>query len=511
MTRRHGAAVILVVWAIALAWLMKRVYFQSTGARLAEAALSVEPGATYYRLDVDGTQIGYASTTIDTLPDSLRVIEAQVTEVAADGRLHRTVSRSEARLSRTLRLETVEATYEEDGRRYSARGFFTPDSTLRMEVSAGGFTARTVLKVRRTPVIPSLLPLRLAFGGELKVGATYAVRLFDAPLVIDRDVTVRVAAETTLTTPDSAAYDSTTMSWVTAHLDTTPTFRVDAGGPGGGSPSRIWINAQGRIVKEEYPSGTVLSRTAFEMAVQNFRHRDTLRIAQASRRPRPDAIEPMAPPWTSSGLPPLAELRVVLTGPPPAAFDVAGDGQSVAGDTVTVHRVAVESLTPGFQLPQRDSLFRDQLRAEPLLPVAAPEVGFPLMKLVGPERDPVRVAGMLTHWVARRLRPDTSALRPEPLLALAAGTGDVDAVTGLYVTMARSAGLPARAVAGVRRVGARFYYYSWPEVWLGRWVPVDPRDDQFPADASHLRLVIGVPARQAVLAARLGTLTLEAQ
>ena len=511
MTRRHGAAVILVVWAVALAWLVKRVYLQSTGARLAEAALSVEPGATYYRLDAGGTQIGYASTTIDTMPDSLRVIDAAVTEIAADGRIHRTVSRSEARLSRTLRLETIDVSYEEDGRRYTARGTFTPDSMLHLAVSAAGFTARTDLKLRRTPVLPSLLPLRLAFGGDLTVGNTYSIRLFEAPLLLERDLHIRVAAETTLSTPDSATYDSTTMSWVTAHLDTTPTFRVDAGGPGGGSPIRIWIDAQGRIVKEEYPSGTVLTRTAFEMAVQNFRHRDTLRIAQASRRPRPGAIEPMAPPGTPSDVPPLAELRAVLTGPPPAAFDVAGDGQSVVGDTVTVHRVPVESLTPGFQLPFRDSLFRDQLRAEPLLPVAAPEVGFPLMKLVGSERDPVRVAGLLTHWVARRLTPDTSALRPEPLLALAAGTGDVDAVTGLYVTMARSVGLPARAVAGVRRVGARFYYYSWPEVWLGRWVPVDPRDDQFPADASHLRLVIGVPARQAVLAARLGTLTLEAQ
>jgi hypothetical protein len=40
---------------------------------------------------------------------------------------------------------------------------------------------------------------------------------------------------------------------------------------------------------------------------------------------------------------------------------------------------------------------------------------------------------------------------------------------------------------------------------------VDAYDDQFPADASHLRLLIGMPGRRAVMITRLGTLTLEAQ
>ena len=54
MTRRGWATAILVVWVAALGWLVRREFFQSTGARLAEAALSVPPGAAYYRLDVGG-------------------------------------------------------------------------------------------------------------------------------------------------------------------------------------------------------------------------------------------------------------------------------------------------------------------------------------------------------------------------------------------------------------------------------------------------------------------------
>jgi transglutaminase-like putative cysteine protease len=506
VTRKHSALLILIVWAVSMAWLVKRVYFQSTGARLADAALSVQPGATYYRIDVGGTQLGYSSTTLDTIPDSLRVVDAQVIEIPVDGRLHRTVSRSESKLSRALRLESIDVNYAEDGHRYTAFGLFGPDSSLKLAVSDGHITAHTDMKMRRTPVIPSLLPLRLAFGGEMKVGATYDVRLFDAPLLIERDVKIRVAAETTFTTPDSAAYDSTTMSWVPAHLDTTPTFRVDA--TGGGGPTRIWIDAQGRVVREESASGTVYTRTAFELAVQNFRHRDTVRIKQASAAPRPGLV-PMFPP--AAPRPAGPEMRVRLAGAPLSAFDLTGDGQTLSGDTVLVRQFVIDSLQPRYRLPKRDTLFQGTLRPEPLIPVAALDVGFPLMRLIGNERDPVKVAALITHWVAQRVRPDTSTLRPEALLSMSAGKGDFDAATILYVTMARSVGIPTRRVAGVRRVGARFYYYDWPEVWLGQWVPVDPVDDQFPADASHLRLMIGLPARRAVMATRLGTLTLEAQ
>lgn len=505
MSRKGAAILILTAWVVSMAWLVRRVYFQSTGSRLAAAALSVQPAALYYRIAAGGTQLGYASTTVDTLPDSLRVVDARVIEVAVDGALHRTTSRSEAKLSRALRLESVDVSYEEDGRSYTAAGIFTADSQLRLAVSDGHLTAHTETRTHRTPMIPSLMPLRLAFGGEMKVGATYDVRMFDPSLLIDRDVHLRVAAETTLATPDSAEYDATTRSWVPVHFDTTPAFRIEGLGTGG--PFQLWIDPQGRVVRQEDASGTVYSRTAFELAVQNFRHRDTSGIKQASLAPHPGIVRTYPP---DGPAPSLAEMRVVLGGAPVSAFDILGAGQTMTGDTVTVHRFTLEGLRAPYRIPMHDTLFQATLRPEPLIPVAVMDVGFPLMRLIGPERDPVKAAGMITHWVAQTVRHDTTALRPEPLLALSATRGDFDAATILFVTMARSVGMPARRVAGVRRLGARFYYYEWPEVWLGRWVPVDPYEDQFPADASHLRLIIGIPGRRAVLATHLGTLTLEA-
>jgi transglutaminase-like putative cysteine protease len=92
---------------------------------------------------------------------------------------------------------------------------------------------------------------------------------------------------------------------------------------------------------------------------------------------------------------------------------------------------------------------------------------------------------------------------------LASHRGDCNEHTQLYVAIARAAGIPARAAAGLAYLDGKFYYHAWPEVWLGEWVAVDPTFGQFPADAAHLRFVIGGYARQADLLRLIGTLDVD--
>ena len=57
-----------------------------------------------------------------------------------------------------------------------------------------------------------------------------------------------------------------------------------------------------------------------------------------------------------------------------------------------------------------------------------------------------------------------------------------------------------------------FYYHAWPEVYVaeadgrGLWLPVDPTLNQFPADATHLRLTRGGLDKQAVVLPLIGRL-----
>jgi transglutaminase-like putative cysteine protease len=77
------------------------------------------------------------------------------------------------------------------------------------------------------------------------------------------------------------------------------------------------------------------------------------------------------------------------------------------------------------------------------------------------------------------------------------------------VALARSLGLPARAVAGLVYLDGSFFYHAWPEVWLGDWVAVDPTFGQTPADATHLRFTTGSLAQQVEIARLIGALSIE--
>jgi transglutaminase-like putative cysteine protease len=77
--------------------------------------------------------------------------------------------------------------------------------------------------------------------------------------------------------------------------------------------------------------------------------------------------------------------------------------------------------------------------------------------------------------------------------------------------------IPARIAAGVvysdrvpgtAGLGA-FYYHAWPEVRMAPdqpWIPVDPTFGQFPADATHVKLVEGDLDRQIEIMAYMGRL-----
>ena len=92
---------------------------------------------------------------------------------------------------------------------------------------------------------------------------------------------------------------------------------------------------------------------------------------------------------------------------------------------------------------------------------------------------------------------------------LEAKQGDCNEHTVLYVALARAVGLPARTAVGLVYLRGHFYYHAWPEVWLGEWVAVDPTLGQYPADASHLRFILGGLARQVELIRLIGRLQLE--
>ena len=397
MTRRGWAIAIFAAWGASLGWLVKREFFRTTGARLAEAALSVPPGAVYYRLDLGGQQVGFASSTVDTLANAIRVQDVLTMDVSALGRLHRTTAKSDATLSRALRLESVTAEFDGDIGRFTAHGDVVGDSVLVITLVSAGDTQTTRVRLTRPIVLPTVLPLRLAFGAELKSGSRYTIRTFDPLLLAERDVAVTIAAESTLVVADSADYDSTAMAWVPVRFDTVRAFRIDQ--EANGVETSAWIDAQGRVVRAASPVGFTMERSPFEIAYENFRRRDTARVARASAEPRAgDIVATTAIAARIRSAPAdVGTLRVRLSGVSLAGLDLAGGAQRLRGDTLEVHRQEVPAAA--YRLPAADTALRPYLLPEPLIQSGDARVRAQARQLAGRERDPARVAERLTHWV----------------------------------------------------------------------------------------------------------------
>jgi transglutaminase-like putative cysteine protease len=156
------------------------------------------------------------------------------------------------------------------------------------------------------------------------------------------------------------------------------------------------------------------------------------------------------------------------------------------------------------------------LRPEAFIESDAPEIRAEAQKAAGTGAPPPRLkAERLVRHVHAILEKKPTVSLPSALEVLKTRVGDCNEHTALYVAMARSLGLPARIAVGLVYLRGAFYYHAWPEVWVdesrgrGLWLAVDPTLNQFPADATHVRLTRGGLERQAAILGLVGHARLE--
>jgi hypothetical protein len=508
MNRRTIAATIILVWLGALGWLVKREYLRPHSDLLADAALRVPPGATYFTLELGGQQVGFASNMVDTLPDKIQVQDVMLLEIPALGTVQRVEARTEAVLTRTLQLRSFQAVMRGDEIRFGARGIVSGDTLLTVTVETADSRHTVEVPLERDIVLPALLPLHLVFGAEPQVGETYAIRLFDPLILRERDIDVTVIAESTLIVPDSAAFDSATSRWIPARWDTLRAWRIAQNVSG--VALRSWIDELGQVIEAESPVGFSMRRTAFEIAFENFqRHGDASGVELALRGDiiRQTAIASNAPLRTSD----LDELRIRLSGVQLDGFDLSGGRQVLRGDTLIVKRESDDQLSPDPERfsPERSRELADYLQPELLVQSRDARIRAQTRQIIGRNRNPVRIAELLNAWVHENIEKRITLSVPSALEVLDSRRGDCNEHTVLYVALARAAGIPTRTAAGLVYVDGQFYYHAWPEVYLNGWVAVDPTFGQFPADAAHLRFTTGGLARQVELLRLIGRLDLD--
>ncbi len=509
--RSIAAALILVAWLGGVGLLVQREFFRERSVILAEAAMRLGPGATYFVVEQNGRQIGFASTTIDTSGTTFEVVDYFIADLPLAGQTFRASARSVITMSRALALRRFDVQVDIPDSPMSVSGSVEGDSAVRFVMRLPGQPTDTQRVAVVGPIlVPTLLPAAAMLIGEPAVGKSVTLPIFDPRVMAGSDVRVTFAAESMFVITDSAKYDPETNLFVSARDTTVRAWKLEPSEGGGFSG---WVDEQGNVVQTQQPGGIVVRRMAYEIAFENWRRTRDLTPASSTTSAQ-DLIESTA--IAADAIPGTGntrELAVRLSGTPLESFDLAGGRQTLSGDTLRVSMESPLQMRAPWRLNERTRGFRErfaaELQEEPLLQVTNREIVNLAVRIAGNERDPRIIAERINTWVHDSIAKEVTITVPSALQVLRDRRGDCNEHTQLFVALSRAIGIPARVATGLAYVNGKFYYHAWPEVWMNEWVAVDPTFGQFPADAAHLRFVSGGLTRQGELLRLVGTLRIE--
>lgn len=495
-------------------WQVRREYFQPELTRLAEATLSLAPGVSFYTLKMGDRPVGQATSRLDTVPGGFLLEDVMSLELPALGQTGTAVVRTSVRLSQALVMQTFTFSLDSEIGRFLATGEVRADTTLAVTIDSGSGPQEIEYKLATPPVFSSVVPIRVAMGGELEVGNRVRLPVFDPSTMATRTVELRVLEHDTLVVPDSASLDLATGRWSPARYDSIPAWRVAE--VYGGVSVESWVDPDGRVIRASSPLGFSMEKTEYELALQE---RDDMRLALAAGE-APGTLDDDVILSTAvqsdvdlGDATRFAEVRFRLSGVDLTGFQLEGDRQTLRGDTLIVRREDWAAIDPGYQLPYKLMDRAAELAPEPLIQSDDPRILSRARSITAARADwsldPKRVAAQLTRSVFNSLDKEVTISVPSAVQVLESGWGDCNEHTVLYVALARALGLPARTAVGLVYVNGAFFYHAWPEVWLGEWVAVDPTFGDYPADAAHIRFVVGGLAQQVEIVRLIGRLGIE--
>lgn len=139
-----------------------------------------------------------------------------------------------------------------------------------------------------------------------------------------------------------------------------------------------------------------------------------------------------------------------------------------------------------IKLPVTGTELAPYLKATARINSDSPEIIKLAKEIAGKERDGHRVAEKIGQWTYDNLK--WKRVSTTTVETLASREADCLEHAELYTALARALGLPARVVSGAAYSGGSFGAHAWVEIYLGKWVEVDPTwglKDY--VDATHLR------------------------
>jgi transglutaminase-like putative cysteine protease len=474
-TTRPLSVLVLLAWIGTMGALVDREYLQPSPVNLATDLARYGPTAVWRGVYYRGEKIGFTVSQTARTEDGFELRENGRLQMLLLGQDTAATLRTVARVDRNFALRSFEFALDPGTGATEVRGRVEEQPgpkpyRLVLDITSAGATRSEVRELTEAPVM-TLNVARMLASGRLVPGTRHQWSILDPATLRHAPLTVAVGSR----------------SIVRAAETVVPAFRVDMEFQGLRTTS--WITDTGDIVREESPMGLITVRETPErargLATSSRMQADLLRTAAVVPIMRQRIDEPRD----------VRRIRLQLDGAPLPQEDLDGAGQSADGNVLDI--VDAQLLRPG----PHDRAAGQYLSPEPLIESDAPEIKAEAERAVrGASTDRMR-AERLTRHVNDLIDKKPTISLPSALDVLRTRVGDCNEHTALYVAMARAVGLPSRIAVGLVFMRGAFYYHAWAEVYVreggrGMWLPVDPTFNQFPADATHVRLARGGLERQ---------------
>ncbi|MEE9180918.1 MAG: transglutaminase-like domain-containing protein [Vicinamibacteria bacterium] len=465
MTIKPGrlvAVAIVVCWAAAFGMHLVRSAPGKTSATILDAASPAEAGITQRGVFYRGHRIGFVRERFTPLKEGARAEQEGRFTLNILGRERQmdiygsaTVGAGGQLKEFSFRLTTA-----------SDRSPFETEVKGRVEgqelvldIRSGGGTRTERRRLDEPLVLPLNLHRSLASKG-LESGQKYRLRLLDPMTLTEGEAEITVL-------------EREIVRWGTHEEEA---FRIRS--RFAGLSTTTWINSQGEVLKEETPLGWTLIKEVPGSGLQ----------AQ-NKGPAPDVLAATAVPAIGFAGDPsslkVARLRLEKF---PFPWSGLHGGRQTLFDTEVVIEVERPPFSGSATLPDEER--RQALAADSFVQSDDPDIQAQAARLTT-RLDPAEAARVITSWVYENVRKTPTLSIPSAREVLEQMAGDCNEHTVLFTALARASGIPTRMCTGLAFSAGQFYYHAWPEVWVGKWLAVDPTFGQFPADPFHLRLLTG--------------------
>ena len=247
---------------------------------------------------------------------------------------------------------------------------------------------------------------------------------------------------------------------------------------------KVWLDSDGVNYRTEVPMmglSMVTTKTDKETALGDTEEVDVVlktRILPSGKRPTPKAKNFKA----ELKLPAGNIADVIMSN---SQQQLVVTSEKAGRLSIQVPTVAAEDC-PNLPIQDAEGEF---LGASAYIQTDAPAIRAKTEEILDGEVNSWRAAEKLSEWVHTAITDKKmSGGFGSSLTALESLSGDCTEHTVLFIALARAAGIPARICSGIVFAKDAFYYHFWPEVYVGRWVQMDPTLGQTIADANHIQL-----------------------